>query len=61
MKTLQILLMTIRHTIDKLITEVLNLLEKHGNKMYTWYEYNWLKHNSDKYHLLLCNHGEKYQ
>ena len=24
--------------------------------MYQWYEHNWLKTNSDKYHLLLSSH-----
>ena len=46
------------YIVDKLITEVLNLLEKDANKMYTWYVYNWLKPNSDKYHLLLSRHDE---
>ena len=44
------------YTVDKLITEVLNLLEKDANKMYTWYEHNWLKPNSGKYRLLLSSH-----
>ena len=39
------------YIVDKLITEVLNLLEEDANKMYTSYEYNWLKPKSDKYHL----------
>ena len=43
------------YIVDKSINEVLNLLEKDANKMYTWYEHNWLKPNSDKYHLLLSN------
>ena len=33
------------YIVDKLITEVLNLLEKDANKMYPWYEHNWLKPN----------------
>ena len=38
------------YVVDKHITEVLNLLENDANKMYKWYEHNWLKPNSDKYH-----------
>ena len=46
------------YVVDKRITEVLNLLENDANKMYKWYEHNWLKPNSDKYHLLLSSHDE---
>ena len=41
---------------NKCITEVLNLLEEESKKLYLWYKLNWLKPNSDKYHLLLSNH-----
>ena len=46
------------YVVDRCITEVLNLLENDANKMYKWYEHNWLKPNSDKYHLLLSSHDE---
>ena len=46
------------YVVDKRITGVLNLLENDANKMYKWYEHNWLKPNSDKYHLLLSSHDE---
>ena len=38
------------------ITEVLDLLEQESNKLYLWYEFNYLKSNADKYHLLLSSH-----
>ena len=38
------------------ITEVLDLLEQESNKLYLWYEFNYLKHNADKYHLLLSSY-----
>ena len=41
---------------NKFITEVLKLLEEESNKLYRWYELNWLKPNADKYHLLLSSH-----
>ena len=43
---------------NKCITEVLNLLEGDSKKLYLWYKLNWLKPNSDKYHLLLSNHDK---
>ena len=43
---------------NKCITEVLNLLEEDSNKLYLWYKLNWLKPNSDKYHLLLSTHDK---
>ena len=39
-----------------MFTEVLNLLEEDFSKLYSWYELNWLKPNSDEYHLLLSTH-----
>ena len=41
---------------NKFITEVLKLLEEESNKLYRWYELNWLKPNAGKYHLLLSSH-----
>ena len=38
------------------ITEVLDLLEQESNKLYLWYEFNYVKPNADKYHLLLSSH-----
>ena len=46
------------YVVDNRITEVLNLLENDANKMYKWFEHNWLNPNSDKYHLLLSRHDE---
>ena len=43
---------------NKCITEVLNLLEEHIGKLYLWCDTNWLKPNSDKYHLLLSTHNK---
>ena len=37
---------------------MLNLLEENSKKLYLWYKLNWLKPNSDKYHLLLSNHDK---
>ena len=34
---------------NKCINEVLKLLEEESNKLYSWYEVNWLKPNVDKY------------
>ena len=34
----------------------MKLLEEESNKLYRWYELNWLKPNADKYHLLLSSH-----
>ena len=38
------------------IIEVLDLLEQESNKLYLWNEFNYLKPNADKYHLLLSSH-----
>ena len=46
------------YVVDKRITEVLSLLENDANKMHKLYGHNWLKPNSDKYHLLLSSHSE---
>ena len=43
---------------NKCINEVLKLLEEESNKLYSWYEVNWLKPNADKYHLLLSSHDK---
>ena len=43
---------------NKCITVVLNLLEEDFSKLYSWHELNWLKPNSDKYHLLLSTHDK---
>ena len=43
---------------NKCINEVLKLLEEKSNKLYSWYEVNWLKPNADKYHLLLSSHDK---
>ena len=43
---------------NKCINEVLKLLEEESNKLYSWYEVNWLNPNADKYHLLLSSHNK---
>ena len=36
----------------------MKLLEEESNKLYSWYEVNWLKPNVDKYLLLLSSHDK---